>query len=196
MSWRFAFYITCGSCKFCQWICNSGGKILLNFKPDPHTAELLLPGWVLQRSIKPNKVTYLLWNSSLLSSRRIWCTGWACQIHAAMHMASGGFNSLAENNFLVSQLSSCLVDGSPWVWLCIYREKVGRRAKAQGAHRVFALLAATRCSAVCHSSVRVLSCSVTWLYYFPCEEVLIRGPFLTTTDVFYIWRNIYYFISG
>ena len=136
MSWRFAFYITCGSCKFCQWICNSGGKILLNFKPDPHTAELLLPGWALQRSIKPNKITYLLWNSSLLSSRRIWCTGWACQIHAAMHMASGGFNSLAENNFLVSQLSSCLVDGSPWVWLCIYREKVGRRAKAQGAQSV------------------------------------------------------------
>jgi len=77
-----------------------------------------------------------------------------------------------------------------------FREKVGRRAKAQGAHRVFALLAATRCSAVCHSSVRVLSCSVTWLYYFPCEEVLIRGPFLTTTDVFYIWRNIDDFISG
>ena len=94
MSVKFASHMTYGSRKFCQWVCNSGGKILLNFKPDPHTAELLLPGWALQRSIKPNKVTYLLWNSSLLSSRRIWCTGWACQIHAAMHMASGGFNSL------------------------------------------------------------------------------------------------------
>jgi len=76
---------------------------------------------------------------------------------------------------------------------------IGRRLEGERKHkepRVFALLAATRCSAVCHSSVRVLSCSVTWLYYFPCEEVLIRGPFLTTTDVFYIWRNIDDFISG
>ena len=33
------------------------GKFYSNFKPDPHTAELLLPGWVLQRSIKPNKIS-------------------------------------------------------------------------------------------------------------------------------------------